>query len=271
MQAYRYMDIGTAKPDASFRAKLPHHLVDILDPDEQYTVADFVRHADLACDDILLRGRIPVVSGGAGYYVRHFLYGMPTSPAADPDVRRLVARDLERSGPSMLRAELERVDPVSAGRIHENDLYRLTRAVEILRMTGKPLGAFASGASLRTDRAILLVGIDVDRSELDSRIDARVELMFERGLEAEVRSLVASGYGASCPGMRAIGYREFFTTKDSDEYRALVKSDTRKYARRQMTFFRSMPTLAWIPPDPGILAELIERFLADSSSAGPDR
>lgn len=271
MQAYRGMDIGTAKPDAEERLRLPHRLIDIRNPDEQYTVGDFVHLADEACADIAASGKLPVVSGGTGFYVRNFVFGLPTAPAASPSIREAVARDLAERGPEALRAELAAGDPGSAARIHANDLYRLTRAVEILRGTGRPMADFAASVSPRSCYDFLLVELSRPREELWRRIDRRVDAMFARGLAAEVEALAARGYGPSDPGMKAIGYREFFVnpipvagrTDEGPErgsagaapgLRELsaagleaiageIKLDTRHYAKRQETFFRGLPGL----------------------------
>lgn len=272
MQAYRGMDIGTAKPGPDELRRLPHRLIDIRDPDEQYTVGDFVHLADEACAGIAAAGRVAVVSGGTGFYVRNFIFGLPSSPAASPELREAVERDLEAQGPDALRSELEAGDPESAARIHGNDLYRLTRAVEILRATGRPMAEFAASSSPRSRYRFLLVELSRPREELARRIDARVDAMLARGLAEEVSALAARGYGPEAPGMKAIGYREFFANGNrgadplgaGDRESGLagatgslrdlsrgglatiaeeIKRDTRRYAKRQETFFRGLPGL----------------------------
>ncbi|HSV56375.1 MAG TPA: tRNA (adenosine(37)-N6)-dimethylallyltransferase MiaA, partial [Magnetospirillaceae bacterium] len=213
MQVYRGMDLGTAKPDSVLRAALPHHLLDIRDPNEQYTAGDFVREADLACAEIRSRGRLPVVSGGTAFYIRNFVCGLPGSPAADPAVRAAVARDLAELGFAALRAELEAGDPVSAARIHPRDTYRLSRALEVMRRTGRPLSEHQVPDRPRPGLDPLFLALDRPRDELYSRIDARVKAMFSAGLAAEVSRLLARGYGEGDPGMQAIGYREFLEAR----------------------------------------------------------
>jgi len=263
MQVYRGMDIGTAKPGPAELAILPHHLLDLLEPSEQYSAGDFVGRADAAAAGIAARGALPVLSGGTGFYVKNFVFGLPAAPASTPELRAAVARDLAEKGPGALRAELAAGDPVSAARIHEHDLYRLTRAVEILRATGRPLADFAAGGAARSCYDFLTVELTRPRAELYARIDARVDLMFERGLESEVARLRSAGCRASDPGMKAIGYREFFALQAAEGQTsadgagnpcapsassrsaliAAIKQDSRRYAKRQETFFGSLPDL----------------------------
>lgn len=261
MQAYRGMDIGTAKPESSLRERLPHHLIDILDPGEQYTAGDFVHRADQACAGIAARGRLPVVSGGTGFYLRNFMCGLPTGPAADPGLRAAVAADLQRQGADALRAELAAVDPVTASRIAALDLYRLTRAVEILRASGRPPSDFAPSAATRKGYRFLVLGIARPREELNERIALRVQAMVAAGLAGEFASLAARGYGPDAPGMAAIGYREFFGRSDIEAIKQAIILDTRRYAKRQMTFFRALPGIEWIHPEPEAAGERIARFL----------
>ena len=272
MQAYRGMDIGTAKPGADELAILPHRLIDIRDPDEQYTVGDFVHLADEACLAITASGHLPVISGGTGFYVRNFIFGLPSAPAALPAIREAVARDLEERGADSLRAELAAGDPESAARIHVNDLYRLTRALEILRGTGKPLSGFAVPTEARAAYRFLLVELSRPREELCERIDRRVDAMFARGLPSEVDRLRNLGYGPGDPGMKAIGYREFFDLPNHGPaaIAEAIKLDTRRYAKRQETFFRGLPGLlrlesggdGGLGPSRERLAGLVEGFIA---------
>jgi tRNA dimethylallyltransferase len=262
MQAYRGMDIGTAKPDPSLRSRLPHRLLDIRGIDEQYTVGDFVRLADEACERIAAAGKLPVVSGGTGFYVRNFICGLPSAPAADPALRSKVARDLIEKGADVLRAELAAADPDSAARIHENDLYRLTRALEITRLTGRPMADFAAPSAPRGLFRFATIGVERPRDEIEARIGERVDAMMAAGLAEEVAGLRRAGYGEADPGMQAIGYREFFEPScgggtggmDLAALADAIKRDTRRYAKRQMTFFRRLPGIEWIGPDPEALA-----------------
>lgn len=255
MQAYRGMDIGTAKPDPALDARLPHHLIDIRNPDEQYTAGDFVALADALCDRIAASGKLPVVSGGTGFYLKNFICGLPSSPPADPGLRAAVQRDLAEKGIGSLRAELAARDPDHAARIGLRDEYRITRAVEILRATGRRPAEFAAPDTARDRFDFLVLGVARSREDLYARIEARVDSMFESGLEGEVAALLAAGHGAGAPGMSAIGYREFLEMPGASrgEIAAAIKANTRRYAKRQMTFFRRLPGIQWIDASPEAL------------------
>jgi tRNA dimethylallyltransferase len=272
MQAYRGMDVGTAKPDKELLARLPHRLIDVRDVREQYTVGDFVALADSACDEIAAAGKLPVVSGGAGFYVRNFICGLPAGPAADPRIRAEVARDLESRGAEALRAELAAVDPDSAARIHARDLYRLTRALEIVRLTGRPMADFAPASAPRSRFRFATFGVERARGEVVARINERVDAMIGAGLAEEVASLREAGAVPGDPGMQAIGYREFFESETAGgrslaSVAEAIKRDTRRYAKRQMTFFRNLPAIDWIGPDPSARAEAGDAVLVDALSS----
>jgi tRNA dimethylallyltransferase len=266
-QVYRGLDIGTAKPDAALRARLPHHLLDLADPDTQYTVGDFVRAADRLAVEIADRGRVPVVSGGTAYYLKHFAFGLPKAPASDPDVRADVKRELETKGAAALHAELERLDPTGAAKISPNDLYRLSRAFEVIRQTGRPLSDFHAGSSFRPGYDFLLIGLNLSREELSARVARRVDKMFADGFVDEFRQLVDQGYGEGAPGMRGIGYRELFLLGTPDHslprVKELIVLHTMQYAKRQMTFFRSFSGTRWFhPSEHAAVRAAVDEFLA---------
>jgi tRNA dimethylallyltransferase len=262
MQVYRGMDIGTAKPSAQEQARLPHHLIDIRDPSQQFNAGDFVRLADEACLQIAGRGKLPVVCGGTGFYLKNFILGLSEAPPSDAEIREKLKQELREKGASALMDELARGDPVSAGRIHINDEYRLLRALEVLRSCGRPLSSFEVNAEKkRADFRFVIIGLSRPREELYRRINLRCAQMFEQGLAAEVRSLYEAGFTPNDPGLRAIGYREFFVedfAKGQDEpnrwrlsqdikgVQALVAQNSRRYAKRQITFFASVPNVRWI-------------------------
>jgi tRNA dimethylallyltransferase len=280
MQVYRGMDIGTAKPSAEERARLPHHLIDIRNPDEQFNAGDFVRLADEACLDIAGRGKLPVISGGTGFYLKNFILGLPEAPPSDPEIRAQLKRELGEKGAPILMEELASGDPASAARIHPNDGYRLVRALEVLRLTGRPLsscrvsGAGARRTGARPPYRFLIIGLSRPRKELYRRIDLRCEAMFRAGLAAEVRRLYEAGYTPRDPGLRAIGYREFFIEDDAGGYflsedtagpESLVARNSRRYAKRQITYFNSIPGVKWVDAvrDPAEqIRPVVREFLA---------
>ena len=274
MQVYRGMDIGTAKPSAEERERIPHHLIDIRNPDEQFNAGEFVRLAGLACLDIARRGKLPIISGGAGFYLKNFILGLPEAPSSDPEVRADLKRELRERGAAALMEELARGDPVSAGRIHINDQYRLLRALEVLRLSGRPLSSFQTTGGGFSGCRFLIIGLSRPREELYRRINERCAAMFRRGLPAEVRRLYEAGYTPQDPGLRAIGYREFFVeepsggvyrlSEDIAGVQALVAQNSRRYAKRQITFFAAIPGVRWIEagPDEGETAERIRRETA---------
>jgi tRNA dimethylallyltransferase len=249
MQVYRGMDIGTAKPDAAARSALPHHLLDVVSPDEQFTAGDFVREADRLCKEITARGKRAVVAGGTGFYIRNFLLGLPVTPEGRTATRQNLKARILQEGSEALHAELANLDPVSAQRIHVNDGYRIVRALEVCMDSGKALSSFALPQTLRSGYDFHTFILTRPREELYSRIDARVDAMFEAGLEDEAARLIEAGYTKDDPGMRAIGYREFFAPavlEASGKEKTLlvkehIKRDTKRYAKRQEVFMRGIP------------------------------
>ena len=264
MQVYKGMDIGTAKPSADERKLLPHHLIDICEPSQQFNAGDFVRLADEACREIAGRGKLPVISGGTGFYLKNFIFGLSEAPPSDEKIRSELQLELQEKGADALMLELAKGDPVSAERIHINDEYRLLRALEVLRCYGKPLSSFKvpTAAHNRQDKRnfrFIIIGLSRPREVLYKRINYRCAQMFKQGLAEEVQGLHAKGYTPNDPGMRAIGYREFFAEKndgedsagwrllqDTDGIQTLIAQNSRRYAKRQITFFAGLPDVKWI-------------------------
>jgi tRNA dimethylallyltransferase len=273
-QVYRGLSIGTAKPDAALLARVPHHLIDILDPAQLFTVGVFVRAADRLAEEIRRRGNTPVVSGGAAFYIRHFLFGLPASPPSDPAVRAAVRRDLAAQGSAALYAELAARDPAAARKIHQADTYRVSRAVEIIRQTGKPLSSFALSRQPRPGYRFLSIGLTLSREELRERITRRVDAMFAAGLEHEIHMLREKGYDEAMPGLRGIGYREFFAPGENGTSAALVREAIKlhslQYAKRQMTFFKRLPHVHWFRPDEKkAIRSLVDAFLSRQDGLNP--
>ena len=269
MQVYRYLDIGTAKPPAGLRRAVPHHLIDIVDPDVQFDAGQFVRRAEQAVAQVRARGGLPLLCGGTAYYLRSFICGLAQAPASDPLIRRQLKEELARRGLGALLAELARADPVTRAAVAEADAYRVLRALEVYRASGRPLSSFANPDRPRADYSVLTLGLARERPELYRRIDARVEGMFAAGLPREVSGLLARGYGPGDPGLRGIGYREFFVMQRGcwtlTDLREAIQRDSRHFAKRQITFFKSLPGVEWLPAgEPERIARRIGEFLAAS-------
>jgi tRNA dimethylallyltransferase len=268
MQVYRHMDVGTAKPPAWLRRRLPHHLLDVVEPDCQFNAGEFVHRADALVTEILGRGGRPLLCGGSAYYLRSFINGLPDAPPADAGVRAALKAELARRGLAALREELRQVDPVSFRAIGAQDSYRVLRALEVYRVSGKPRSSFLNPGVPRSCYRFLLIGLQRPREELYRRIDTRVEEMLEGGLASEVRELLARGYGAGDPGLRGIGYKEFLDMRagclSMPEVAGLIKRNSRRYAKRQVTFFGSLPGVRWhSPEDVSTLRALIDSHFAE--------
>ncbi len=253
-QVYRYLDIGSAKPEPEILQHIPHHLIDIKEPWEQFSVGEFVHRADAACEDIILRGQTPIICGGTAYYFKHFYYGLPKSPKSDPVIRDRIAQQTHIKGLVWVYERLQKIDPVSAEKIHPADGYRITRALEVYETSGKPLSSFSLPTEAREGVNPIIIGLHRDRSELQKRLEQRVASMFSRGLEQEVAALKARGATEDWPGMQGIGYKEFFIADkhpemNSDDIAQLIVHNSRLYAKRQMTFFKSLPNVHWVHPE----------------------
>jgi tRNA dimethylallyltransferase len=246
---YRWMDVGTAKPTAQERARVPHHLIDVVDPDEPYSVALYQQQALAAIERIHRRGRLPLLVGGTGLYVRAVCDGLriPAVPPDEPYRRELEAR-AAREGWEALQAELARVDPASAARIDPRNVRRVIRALEVQRATGVPFSAWQARhpPPFRT----VFVGLDLPRPVNYERIDRRVLEQVDAGLIDEVRSLVDRGYDSSLVSMSGFGYREVGEylrgLRSRDEALARYQQATRNYARRQVTWFHPDGRIRWL-------------------------
>ncbi len=272
MQIYRYLDIGTGKPTASERARVPHHIVDVVDPDEHFDAARWVELAEAALADIRRRGRVPVIVGGTGLYLRAFTYGLAEIPPIPAEVRERLAEELAARGPEALHARLERVDPTLAARLPPTDRQRILRALEVYEATGTPLSAWqARHGFADVRRPVRVVALAMERDRLYARIDARARAMVEGGLVDEVRAVLARGFDpARCRALRVPGYREAVAVlageMTTDEMLDSMARGHRRYARRQLTWFRGHPGVTWV--EAGDLAA-IERALGDSLEAAP--
>ena len=251
MQIYRGMDIGTAKPTPEQRRDIPHHLIDVADPDQPFSAADFAAAADYAIKDVTERGKRVIVVGGTGLYIRALLKGLVDSPSGAGEIRQALQQEARDLGNEAMLEKLRLVDPELAGRIHPNNLVRIIRALEVHRLTGVTLSHYQQDHGFSAKRyESLQIGIRVERQELYRRIETRVDRMLEQGLLEEVKHLLASGYGPESKAMRAIGYKEavaFLSGEYSlEEAAKLIKRDTRRYAKRQLTWFNADPEIIWL-------------------------
>ena len=199
VQVYRGLDIGSAKPSPQLRQSIPHHLIDIHDPSEQFTAGAFVKAAQRLIGEIKSRGRIPVVCGGTAFYFRNLIYGLPPTPPAESSVRAALEAECEEHGLQRMYTRLQNLDPAGAERISAKDRYRVLRALEVIHVTGRPLSQLKAPSAPRKDFDFLVIGLHRDRQELYSRIDSRVEAMFAAGLAGEVKTLVKQGFRESDP------------------------------------------------------------------------
>ena len=249
-QVYRGMDTATGKPTALDRAAVVHHLVDVVDPDDTYDAARFARDAQAAIAAIRRRGRLPVVVGGTGFYIRALLRGLDAAVPADPAFRAELTEIATREGRPALHARLAAQAPAVARRLHPNDHVRVIRALELVR-AGSPVGdAQTRWRDATTDDDTVYIGLTLDRPRLDERLRQRVVQMVAAGLEGEVRRLLARGYSTTLPAMQGIGYREFARVAAGDlaidEAVRIMQRETLRYARRQWTWFAREPALQWI-------------------------
>ena len=251
-QVYRGMDIGTGKPSADERAALPHHLIDVVDPPERYHAARFRRDALEAIARIRARGRLPVVVGGTGLYVRALLKGLHPAPPADPALRVELEAIAAAQGSEALHRRLAERDPAAAARLHPRDRVRLVRALEVLTLGG-PGPEPADWRSAVPPFRLLMVGLRQSREALGRRIADRVRAMVARGMMSEVQGLLEAGYDEALPAMGGIGYRQFSAVLRGDmteaEATRLMIRDTTRYAKRQMTWFARDPEVRWLDVD----------------------
>lgn len=252
MQVYRGLDIGTAKPGAEERRRVRHHLLDLVDPDQSFTAADYARLASAAIADIRRRGHLPIIVGGTGLYVRAVLRGLFDGPGEDRSIRNALRQEATRAGVLAPYRRLQVLDAEAAAAIHPNDLFRIVRALEVVTIIGRPISALRAEGRKRhkaVPGSVLRFGLERERQELYQRIETRVEEMMAGGFLDEVRGLLDRGYLPALKPLRAIGYRhmvEYLQGRTKlDDAVACLKRDTRRYAKRQLTWFRHEEDLEW--------------------------
>jgi tRNA dimethylallyltransferase len=255
-QFYRGMDLGTAKPSAEDRARVPHHLIDVRQPDEALDVAEFAQLARDAIEGIAARGRNPLVVGGSGLYLRVIRGGIFPGPPASAEIRDRLAKVAAEQGVAHLHQRLRELDLEAANRIGVNDLYRIVRALEVFELTGETISAHQRRhrfADIGYDT--LTVGVEVERPKLYAAIDARFDAMVAGGLVAEVRTLIDAGYSPDQPPLSTIGYKQIAAYLRGeialDDAVAQARQESRRLAKRQLTWFRREPQIVWLDPERG--------------------
>jgi tRNA dimethylallyltransferase len=253
-QIYRYLDIGTAKPTLSERASSPHHFVDVLEPDQPFNSGEFGKQGREVIAEIFSRGRIPMIVGGSGLYLRSLIDGFFNGPGADRTLRQELYNRLHAVGPERLLEELRTVDPHAASRMLPGNTRRIVRALEIIALTGKPI------SEMQKDKIVInfhpvFAGLEWNRKDLYHRIDERVDRMIENGLVDEVRMLKRKGYSTEMNALQTTGYVEIFSFLEGkitfEEMVQLIKRNSRRYAKRQITWFRPDRRIKWFSMEDG--------------------
>lgn len=271
-QVYRYMDIGTAKPTREERERVPHHLLDVVDPDGAFTLAQYQELAYRAIDDVQRRGRIPLLVGGTGLYVRAVLEGLHI-PQVEPDprLRQQLLAEADSQGCGVLHERLRTLDAVAAERIDARNVRRVVRALEVCYRLGQPITSLQRAAP--PPYQVLRIGLNMPRAQLYQRIDVRIDAMLSAGLVEEVRTLVARGYGLDLPSMSGLGYRQIGMYLSGEttlpEAVALIQRHTRRFVRQQANWFREDdPTTAWFDACGSVAEAVLARILGFLEKSG---
>jgi tRNA dimethylallyltransferase len=276
MQLYRYMDIGTGKPSPEDRKRIPHHLLDIVFPDETFSAANYKERARGVIGVLQKGGKNILIAGGTGLYIKALLRGLFPSPEADQSLRQELWEKADRLGREFLWHELKEVDPASASRLHPNDTSRIVRALEVYRQTGIPLSHWQKNHAFQDcPYEVLKIGLMKEREDIYRRIENRVDHMVGSGFGEEVRSLLNMGYSRYLKSMQGLGYKRMVEylcgERGFEEAIHLIKEETKAYAKRQLTWFRSDREIQWVdyPEERRRIMEMAERFL-DRDRPKPD-
>jgi tRNA dimethylallyltransferase len=271
-QVYRHMDIGTGKPSMDDQQRVRHHLIDIVDPDEEFNAAFYRQLATAAIDDIQKRGKNVVVCGGTGLYLKALTHGLFTGPGQDPELRRGLEQELNENGLTALYQRLVEIDASVLSSIHPNDRQRIIRALEVYHSTGKPISVWQKEHAFQEERfEVLKIGLMRGRAELYDLINRRSEQMLESGLLDEVRGLISRGYNLELKPLRSVGYRQIGEVlqggKTVVEALDEMKQETRRLAKRQLTWYRADTNIHWYHPEKqqdeilGAARQFLERSL----------
>ena len=269
MQVYKYMDIGTAKPTRDEQSRITHHMVDIVAPNEHFDTKTYARMARKRIMNLNSRGIVPFVVGGTGLYIKALVHGLFEAEASDHAIRSRLKEEVQIHGSAFLHQRLCRKDPGSAKKIHPNDAYRIIRALEVYETTGKPMAELHRKHNFKDNAFdVLKIGLHIDREVLYHRINQRVDAMIDAGLVGEVAGLLEMGYGPALKSMQSIGYRhmvDFIQGRcEWDETVRILKRDTRRYAKRQLTWFKADSNIIWVEPRQfSEIRDLIKKFLQE--------
>lgn len=268
MQIYKYMDIGSAKPTLEEMQGIPHYMIDIVDPKEEFSVALYRKMAGECIDNIIKRGKVPIVVGGTGLYINSITYPLDfTNTAHDKEYRLYLQSLAEKYGGEHIHNMLKEIDIETANRLHPNDIKRIIRALEVFKNTGKTMSEYQRESKNKgIEYNIAYIGLYMDRQKLYDRINKRVDKMFEKGLIEEVKKLKEMGYNKNMTSMQGIGYKEVFDYLEGlytlDETMDIIKQSTRRYAKRQLTWFRREDRIYWIDIDKfNNLDEILENII----------
>ena len=274
MQIYKYMDIGTAKPDIGEMAGIKHYLIDEIYPDEEFSVARYRELALKYIEKIIANGKHPVITGGTGLYINSLVYNINFSETiCDWELRQELKKEAEEKGNRHLHNKLLKIDPDAAKKIHENDTKRIIRAIEVFKHTNKPISQHQQLSRLEPPPYnYVIFGLRMDRARLYERIEKRVDIMFERGLVDEVKKLQEMGYERNIIAMQGLGYKEIFAylrgEATLEEAKNIIKRDTRHYAKRQLTWFKRLENIHWLDLDENVnkeeLVKNIQYYIASS-------
>jgi tRNA dimethylallyltransferase len=255
MQVYKYMDIGTAKPDSMEMSGIKHYLIDEIPPDEEFSVAKYQELALRYIETVLNKGKMPIIVGGTGLYINSLIYNINFSDTTiDWELRESLNKEAEEKGNEYLHNKLKEIDHKAASKIHMNNTKRVIRAIEVYEGTKKPISYHQEVSRVKpSSYNFILIGLSMDREKLYERINKRVDIMFEKGLVQEVEKLIELGYDKNSVAMQALGYKEILLyltgTISLDEAVYIIKRDSRHYAKRQMTWFRKLENIFWINTD----------------------
>jgi len=267
MQVYRHMNIGTAKPSLDERKGIPHHLLDVVDPDEEFNASAYRKHAIPVINDIFNRNKVCIVVGGTGLYIKSLLGGLFECPPSDSEIRKRLSMEYEENGGTALHDRLKRLDSKAASDIHPNDKIRVIRALEVIELTNRPFSELAKDHAFKDQQfSSLKICLHHEREILYERINKRSLKMLETGLIDESENLLKMGYSADLKPLKSIGYRhaiEYINNiRGYDETLELLRRDTRRYAKRQITWFKADPEMIWAyPEEKNYIEKKIKEFI----------